>query len=126
MELTTKLISFIGTGGAAIATLWGGATFVDDRYAHAPAVVEVQGDVFLMGQRLENKILTDRVESLRQRAWKLEDRYPNMRDAPATVQEEYRQIQQDITKLDQELDGMQQEYGKSGQPNRGYYERAKP
>lgn len=126
MEAITKIISAIVTGGAAIGTLYGGATFVDGRYVHVPDLdmVEVQGDVRLVSERLEQKILTDRYEGLEQRLWKIETRYPNLQQAPETVREEYNKLKQELSKLDRELDSISQNYSSSGRPNQGYYERS--
>jgi hypothetical protein len=117
MELPTKIISFIGAGGTALATLWGGASFVDTRYAHAPNVV-------LIEMRLEQKILTDRAAQLQQRVWKIEERYgTDLFEAPGTVREEYRQLKLELQDLGEEINAVQQEYRRQGSAGSRYYER---
>jgi hypothetical protein len=120
MELPTKVISFIGAGGTALATMWGGASFVDTRYAHAP-------DVVLIEMRLEQKILTDRSYQLQQRIWKIEDRYgSDLFEAPALVKEEHRQLKEELADVDQEIGVVQQEYKRQGSAGNRYYERKMP
>jgi hypothetical protein len=115
----------IGAGGTALATLWGGASFVDHRYAHTETVFEMQDDVYLVGQRLEQKILTDRYTQLQQRAWKIEDRYGlGLAIAPETVKEEYRQIKAELASLTEEMDRVNSEFKQRGAPSSRYYEKA--
>src|SRR3990167_6479475 len=117
MELPTKIVSMIGAAGTAIATFYGGATFVDHRYAHNDNLVMVE-------MRLEQKILTDRSVQLQQRLWKIEDRYgPDLFEAPAMVKEEHRQIQIELNDLNEEVNAVQQEYRKQGLNSSRYYER---
>lgn len=118
MEWPTKVVSFMTAGGTALATLWGGASFVDTRYAHAPDVVRIEF-------RLEQKILADRSSQLQQRIWKIEDRYgPDLFEAPAMVKEEYRQLKEELADLDQELNAVQQEYKRQGSSSGSrYYEK---
>lgn len=117
MELPTKVISFVTAGGTALATLWGGASFVDTRYAH-------QENVVLIEMRLEQKILTDRSNQLQQRIWKLEDRYgPDMFEAPGPLKEEYRQLKDEMADVDKEVSNVQQEYRRQGSSGSRYYER---
>lgn len=117
MESLTKLIGFVGAGGTALATLWGGASFVDTRYAHAPDVVKIEF-------RLEQKILTDRASQIQQRLWKIEDRYStDLFEAPAMVKEEYRQLKEELADLDNELTSIQQDYRRQGGSSNRYYER---
>jgi hypothetical protein len=128
MENLIKLGGYITSAAAAIGALYGGATFVDGRYVHAPdpEMAEVKSDVYLVGQRLEQAILTDRYDALEQRLYKIESRYPDVRHAPETVREEYQKLKQELSKLDRELDTISQNYSSAGRPNSGYYERKGP
>jgi hypothetical protein len=128
MENLIKLGGYITSAAAAIGALYGGATFVDGRYVHAPdpEMAEVRGDVLLIGQRLEQSILTDRYAALEQRLWIIEARYPDLRKAPETVQEEYHKLKSELSRLDRELDSISQNYSSMGRPNSGYYERKGP
>lgn len=124
MELI-KIGSYVTSVAATIGALYGGATFVDGRYVHAPdpEMAEVKSDIYLVGQRLEQQILNDRYAALEQRLWKIESRYQDLQKAPETVQEEYHKLKSELSKLDRELDTISQDYSSRGQPNRGYYER---
>ena len=128
MENLIKLGSYIASAGAAIGALYGGATFVDGRYVHAPdpEMAEVKSDVYLVGQRLEQSILTDRYKDLEQRLYVIESRYPDLRHAPETVREEYQKLKGELSRLDRELDSISQGYSSSGRPNKGYYDRGGP
>jgi len=118
VELPTKIVSFVVSGGTALATLWGGASFVDTRYAHAPNVI-------LIEMRLEQKILTDRAAQLQQRLWKIEERHgEDLFDAPALVKEEVRQIKIELQDLNEEINAVQQEYRRQGSSGSRYYERS--
>lgn len=118
MEHLITAVKVLSAGGAAIATLYGGATFVDHRYAHHESVVQIEF-------RLEQKILTDRSSRLQQRIWQIEDRYgPDLQDAPDTVREEYRRIQAELADLEQEITSVQDEYRREGKSNSRYYEKS--
>lgn len=118
MELPTKIVSFVTAGGTALATLFGGASFVDTRYAH-------QDNVVLIEMRLEQKILTDRANQLQQRIWKIEDRYGiDLFEAPGPIKEEYRQLKDEMADVDQEIGSVQQEYKRQGSSGSRYYERS--
>jgi|GEM_PF-2807462 hypothetical protein len=117
-EQPIKLAITAFGGFVAFSTAaYNGATFVDSRYAH-------DADVTLIEMRLEQKILTDRSSQIQQRIWKIEDRYPDMSQAPETVQEEYRQLKRELYSLDQELNTVQQEYKQRNDPmpSRPYYD----
>lgn len=108
---------FVGGAATIIGALYGGGTFVDNRYAH-------QGDVQLISMRLEQKVLTDRASQIQQRIWKIEDRYgSDLKEAPETVKEEYRQLKMELNDLDHELNAVQQEYRSVGKSNEGYYDK---
>ena len=128
MENLIKLGSYIGSAAATIGALYGGATFVDGRYVHAPdpEMAEVKSDVYLVGQRLEQSILTDRYKELEQRLYVIGRRYPDLRQAPETVREEYQKLKGELARLDRELDTISQNYSSMGRPNSGYYDRKGP
>lgn len=92
----TWALGLVITGVPAI---YGGASWVDGRYALSERLVLVE-------QRLEEKIQADNASVLQQRAWKLEDRYSGagVPTAPESVKEEYRQVrearEQIVNKLD--------------------------
>lgn len=63
MELPTKIVSFVTAGGTAIATMWGGAAFVDTRYQHHEAFVvevsELREELNATNDRIEYRQLND-------------------------------------------------------------------
>jgi len=130
----TKLTLPITSVIALLAGIWGVYQYVETTYAHQQLVESVQGDVFLVADRLEQKILTDRAAQLRQRSWLIEDRYGrDLRTAPETVKEEYRQIKAEMAALDHELSVITQDYRQAPTmqqqqqmaPNRYYDRRAR-
>jgi hypothetical protein len=79
----------------ALMTVIGGLMAADARYAKEQRLCKVE-------QRLEQKILTDRLFQLRQRMWNLEDHYGIV---PAQSMEEYRLLKQELELLDRNLRG---------------------
>ena len=117
MELPTKLITGIGAVGTALATLWGGTEFVDNRYAK-------QGDFVMVEMRLDQKILTDRRTTLRERMRDIEQRYgEDLFDAPGPMREQYKTMKDELADLDQEINGIQRDYRSKGSSANRYYER---
>jgi hypothetical protein len=110
MDLT-KLISYGGSAAAAVTALYGGGTWVDDRYAH-------QDDVVLIDMRLEQSIQLDALKETRARLYQLEDRYKDS-PMPPSVQEEYRQLKNDLEQAQYQLNGVRQ------QMNEMQYQRSK-
>lgn len=123
LKLVALVLGVVVTGTTASYKT---ATFVDGRYVHAPdpEMAEVQSDLYLIEQRLEQKILNDRYSSLQQRLWKIEDRYagPSMTDAPETVMEERRQILDQLRELEKELSRVSEDFKKAGHSN-DYYDK---
>lgn len=62
VQTIVALIVIIGS------TIIGAYLFIDDRYALAEDVKNVKA-------RLEYKILSDQIDNIQQRIWKIEDRY---------------------------------------------------
>jgi hypothetical protein len=65
------------------------------------ARVAKQCDLELLANRLEQKIVADRIYQLQQRVWMLEDRFggPGVPTAPAEVKKEYRYLLSEIDRL---------------------------
>jgi hypothetical protein len=93
--MTKKLQVVLGVI-LSISTLVGGLYAFDQRYAKAPAVAA-------LSKRLEVKILQDQYFSVRERIWKLEDRYPNRLTCPPEIKREIFNLKQDLMRLDKEL-----------------------
>jgi hypothetical protein len=82
---------------SAIAVIIGlifGVNIYEAKFATAEDIVKVREDVELLGERLENKILEDRIHALQERIWRLEDRYggATVPHAPPTILEHYREL----------------------------------
>lgn len=87
----SKLIQHAIALLALVSMLFGGYFYVDSRYALA-------GDVKNLSERLENKIIEDKLSNIQQRIWKIDDRYEE-KIMPDSVKEEYRQLIEDKTDL---------------------------
>ena len=121
MEMPTKMIGLVGSGCAALATLYGGATFTHDKLQE---IDQMQGNIVLIEMRLDLKLLTDRANALQSRLWKITERYgEDLFEAPGTVREEYQTIMRELAQVSQELASVQQEYRRMGKPNSSYYEK---
>ena len=104
----TAAVTFVAT---TIGTLYGGATWIDGKYAH-------QEDLQLVEMRMEQKIEIDAIKETQNRIWTLEDRYKD-RTMPPSVSEEYRQLKHDQDQSRYQLNGLQR------QLNEMQYQRSK-
>lgn len=93
-----KLTSILGIC-VAIITIFGGFIAVDAHYAEK---TEVQ----LISQRLDQKILQDRLHNVQDRIWRLEDRYQTIENMPDLVREEYRKLLLEKEQILNELQNM--------------------
>lgn len=82
MTITTKGICKVGkkilAAIAAISVLAGlvfGVNAYETKFATAEDIKQIREDIELLAERLENKILEDKVHDLQRRLWSLEDRY---------------------------------------------------
>ena len=126
MEYPTKFIGIVGAGFTTLATLYGGATFTHDKLQQ---IDSMQNDIYLIGTRLESKILNDRYTILQQRINDIEIRYgSDLFEAPGPIRAQYRIMKNELEALDKEITNVQQEYKRqnNGQSNSSdYYERSK-
>ena len=60
----------------------------------------VAAEVKKIGYRLDQKIQQDRVDSLQERLWKLEDRYPDLTKMPQEIKDEYRKLKSEKETLE--------------------------
>lgn len=82
----TAAVTFLAT---TIGTLYGGATWIDGKYAH-------QSDLELVEMRVDQKIQGDQLNRIQERKWKLQEVYgEHVEKAPATVREEYLKLKDD-------------------------------
>jgi hypothetical protein len=79
----------------SISSIVGGLFALDYRYAKATNLQQVS-------QRLDIKILQDQYFAVRQRIWKLEDRYKGQR-TPPEIRQEIFNLKQDLIRLEKEL-----------------------
>lgn len=114
---------------ALASSLYYGATQAHDAFQKLgelkTAGEQTDHQVYLLGARLEQQILTDRHEKLQERLWKIEDRYGfDLATAPETVREEYREINAQLRALDTELSRAAAEYREKNlkESKSGYYE----
>lgn len=70
-----------------VSTAFGVYFYVDNKYALANDLEKVK-------QRLEYKIVSDHVQSIQDRIWKIEDRFQKKK-MDDTTKEEYRKLQAD-------------------------------
>lgn len=91
-----KTIQTWGAVIGALAAIGGAAMAVDGHYAKAEAVSQI-------ALRLDQKILADRGDKVQERIWKLEDRYPDRKQAPPPVNEQWRILEHEQKDIDIEL-----------------------
>lgn len=85
-----KLIIGILVGLLALA---GGLASFDARWAKASYVEQ-------LALRLDQKIIEDRLDSVQERMWKLEDRYGIHKDQwPPEIRDEYRKLEREAERL---------------------------
>lgn len=89
-----KRISQLIAALAVIAGIVFGVSAYETKFAAAEDMKQVRQDILLLAQRLENKILEDKIHDLQRRLWALEDRYDGsgVPSAPLTVKEQYREL----------------------------------
>jgi hypothetical protein len=73
----------------ALGTIAGGLIAVDSHYAKSSEIEEVSTYICRIEKRLDEKIQTDRANSLQERLWRLEDRYSPDK---AKTTDEYRRL----------------------------------
>lgn len=82
-----------------IGTAFGVYFYFESRYALAEELEKTKS-------RLEYKIKTDQAQSIRDRMWKLDDRYQN-KPMPSEVKEEKRKLSDDYNRLNVILNEME-------------------
>src|SRR5262245_36599968 len=60
---------------AMIGAMYGGGSWVDNRYHHADDALQGRSDLVLVEMRLDQKIMADRLNNVQMRIWRMEDRY---------------------------------------------------
>jgi hypothetical protein len=80
-KLCKLIMSLAGVLGLAFSLFF----FFESRYALSDMVAQIE-------QRLDYKIVSDQYMDMQKRIWTIEERYPAISRAPATVQEELREL----------------------------------
>lgn len=123
-----KSAGLVAALGGAIATLYGGWAFIDVRYVKTSELDAVRSAATLTNLRLEEKILTDRVQAIQERIWLIEDRYgKELLSAAPSVKEEHRQMLTDLAEIDREIQSVMDAYRQHGYPaSAEYYHYERP
>ncbi len=80
--------------------VWGTYTYLDTQYAKAADMKRIE-------QRLDGKILEDRIANISEQLWTLENRYYK-KEMPEEARDKYRRLQEEKKKLE----GYMKEYTK--------------
>lgn len=83
---------------AVIAGIIFGVGSYETKFATAEDMKQVRQDILLLAQRLENKILEDKIHDTQRRIWSLEDRYGGtaVPEAPQAIKDQYRELRYSI------------------------------
>lgn len=111
MEGGGKMIGLIGAIPVLAGMMYTSANFVDERYHHERSAkwqhTKIEGQVTLIGMRLEQKIQGDRLQQLDDRIWKYEQRYgallksDKLQDQP--IVEEYHRLLHERKELESQM-----------------------
>lgn len=100
--MTTQKIIVIISVVMGVATVLGGAIALDKKYDESPELTVLQGEVELVKERLDVKILEDRIDRAQNRIWLLQDRYRGQ-TMPQGIQEEIRSLERDMKSWKRQL-----------------------
>ena len=96
MEKGNILIGLI----VGACTMVGTAFTIDNRYAKAIDMDEVNEYVQQVDKRLEIKILKDRANAIQERMWKIEDRYGmDVTDMTKDKRDQYRKLKKEYDEI---------------------------
>jgi hypothetical protein len=98
--LPEKSLTYTATFIGLIVTIFTAYFAIDSHYAKAAEMKILAAENKRLEMRLDQKIVSDRSDSIQQRIWKLEDRYPDRRKAPPEIQEMWRQLEKELTTND--------------------------
>lgn len=87
------------TLAAFITTLFGGYFWLDNHYAKAEELAQLE-------QRFEIKLTSDSIQGINARIWQLEDRLQQKAD-DITAKEELRKLKENKANLERELENLQ-------------------
>ena len=71
--------------------------WVDKRWAKAEVVQALSKDLDLVGKRLDQKIIQDRINAIQERLWRLEDKYGSIiADMASAIRDQYRRLLKEL------------------------------
>jgi archaellum component FlaC len=95
--MNMKKISVILGLIIALTVIVGAGAKLDRRWAKADQLV-------MVAQRLDQKIIQDRINAIQERLWRLEDKYGNIiADMASTIRDQYRRLLKEIKDLEKRL-----------------------
>jgi hypothetical protein len=97
-----KTISCIGSIIGLIAMCFGIYFWANNNYASAETVKQLRVEQKMIEQRLDYKIKTDQEQSIRERIWKLKDRF-GLNPKDLAIKEELRNLEADLGKVDSQI-----------------------
>lgn len=98
-EWVKRNVSPLITLAAFITTLFGGYFWLDNNYAKAYELAQLE-------QRFEIKLTSDSIQGINARIWQLEDRLQQKSD-DITAKEELRKLKENKANLERELEKLQ-------------------
>lgn len=87
--MNKNIITIIVSIATLVSLVVGGLIGLDTRYANAIWVNTIE-------KRLNYKIESDKLTTMQQRAWQIQDRYPDMGKAPQEIKQQYRELENDL------------------------------
>jgi peptidoglycan hydrolase CwlO-like protein len=97
-----KLLINIGILAGLLTSLFSVWFFLDDRYAHATDVQQIQQSIQQLDKRLEQKIIQDQLDYKQKRVYEIQDRYENKKLSDEIKQELF-DLKNEIEKLKDQL-----------------------
>jgi len=95
--MSLKKISVILGLVISLTVIVGAGAKLDRRWAKTDQLV-------MVAQRLDQKIIQDRINAIQERLWCLEDKYGNtIADMPETIRDQYRRLLKEIKDLEKRL-----------------------
>lgn len=94
-KLITSIIGLMTLIGIIFSVYF----WMDDRYANAETVKKIE-------QRLDYKIKSDQAQSIRERIWRIEDKFGSTPSNPI-VKEELRKLQFDLNEINGQVKEME-------------------
>lgn len=93
-------------GAAALCAIIGGVFTASQLLATDGELDKLSGQVQLVAERLDKKILSDRLKALEERVWKYDDKYGRECErCPAEALDTYRRLKQEMREIERELSG---------------------